>query len=160
MKRWRVDPGLSGRHLRSVVWAASRDTLTLIDGFPIGADYGECIAAEIAVSRKCEANKRRLVQVRDAHFHFVHHREWTQEFPGGAFHHSRKSMPDARWETPERRKCDDEAARVDDILRLLPSTSDAFDHALVVASLACKLADREAEIAALKAQLNRQGTNR
>jgi hypothetical protein len=95
MKRWGVDPGASGRHLRSLAWAASRDTLRLIGGFPIGANYGECIAAEIAVSRKCEANRQRLVQVREAPFHFVHHREWTQEAPGATFHHSRKAMPDA-----------------------------------------------------------------
>lgn len=160
MKRWGVDPGASGGHLRSLVWAASRDTLSLIGGFPIGANYGECIAAEIAVSRKCAANRRRLVQVREAPFYFVHHREWTQEAPGAAFYHSRKGMSDARWETAERKVLDNEAERVDAILRRLPEAKDEFEQALVVASLACKLADREAEIAALRAQLNRQETRK
>ncbi|MBL8546118.1 MAG: hypothetical protein JNL81_06620 [Hyphomonadaceae bacterium] len=158
MKRWGVDPGATGGHLRSLAWAASRDTLSLIGGFPIGANYGECIAAEIAVSRKCVASGRRLVQVREAPFYFVHHREWTQEAPGAAFYHSRKAMPDARWDTPERAQLDSEAARVDAILRRLPAVNDKFDQALVVASLACKLADREAEVAALRARLGRKET--
>lgn len=156
MQRWGVDPGATGAHLRSLAWAASRETLSLIGGFPVGANYGECIAAEIAVSRKCAAHNRRLVQVREAPFYFIQHREWTQESPGAAFYHSRKAMPEARWDTTERKQLDVEAERVDAILRRLPATKDGFDQALVVASLACKLADREAQIAALRERLNRK----
>jgi hypothetical protein len=153
MKRWGVDPGSTAAHLRSLVWAARRETLERIGGFPIGANYGECIAAEIAVSRKCAATGLRLAQVREAPFSFVQHREWTQETPGSAFHHSRKAMPDARWDALERAELDQQADRVQAILRRLPAPESAFDQALIVASLACKLADREAELAALKSRL-------
>src|SRR5688572_8093555 len=50
-----IPPGETGHHIRSLVWAFSREVLQQLEGFPIGADYEECIAAEISVSRRTES---------------------------------------------------------------------------------------------------------
>lgn len=87
LQRYGIDPGDTGRHLRSLVLAARRDVLERIDGFRSGADYGECIAAEIGASRAVEALGLALVQVADSPFHVFRHLEWNQDRPGGPFAH-------------------------------------------------------------------------
>jgi hypothetical protein len=63
MARHNINPGRNGGHLRALIWALRGDTLRAIDGFPIGNNYGECIAAEIAVSKKVEALGLEVVQL-------------------------------------------------------------------------------------------------
>lgn len=89
MRRWGVDPGATGRHLRSLAWFARREVLERIGGFPIGHSYGECIAAEIAVSRRVEAAGLRVEQASPAPFHFFGHSDWARARPGAPFTHAR-----------------------------------------------------------------------
>src|SRR5690606_31973330 len=93
MRRNNIDPGETGRHLRSLIWFASRDTLEAIDGFPIGVNYGECIAAEIAVSRKVEALGGKVEQVAEEPFCFFRHLEFNRDYPGAPFTHKRVEAP-------------------------------------------------------------------
>jgi hypothetical protein len=94
MRRAEIDPGEGGRHLRSLTWFARRDVLERIGGFPIGANYGECIAAEIAVSRNIVAAGLRVEQVARDPFHFIRHADWAQATPGGPYLHARSRKED------------------------------------------------------------------
>lgn len=85
LQRFGIDPGTRGRHLRSLVWVARGDALTAIGGFPAGANYGECIAAEIGVSRAIEAHGLDIRQIGPAPFHAFRHLEWSQDRPGGRY---------------------------------------------------------------------------
>jgi hypothetical protein len=86
-----VDPGIEGKHLRSVVWFLSADTLKRIDGFLIGRNYGECIAAEIATSKKVESLGRDVVQVNEhEEFFYIRHLEYNQDCPGSPYAHDVK----------------------------------------------------------------------
>ena len=87
-----IPVGATGRHLRSLIWFATKETLESIDGFPIGKNYGECIAAEIGVSKKVEAAGLQIVQVRDNSFHFIRHIEWNQASTGSEFIHNSNSV--------------------------------------------------------------------
>lgn len=87
IRRYGIDPGAGGRHLRSLAWVARNDVLEQIGGFPVGANYGECIAAEIATSRAVEAKGFKLGQIGPAPFHTFRHIEWNQDQPGGTFTH-------------------------------------------------------------------------
>jgi hypothetical protein len=75
-----IEPGSGGGHLQSTVWALRRDTLEAIGGFPIGLNYGECIAAEIGTAKRVEACGRAVLQLRATPFHFIRHIEWNQDF--------------------------------------------------------------------------------
>lgn len=85
MRRHGIDPGPVGLHLRSLAWFANGDVLAQIGGFPEGTNYGECIASEIAVSRKVISRGYALAQVANTPFRFFRHREWKETFPGGPF---------------------------------------------------------------------------
>jgi hypothetical protein len=86
-----VWPGKSGRHLRSVVWVLPGDVLKRIDGFLIGRNYGECIGAEIATSKKVEALGRQIVQANsEEEFFYIRHVEYNQDFPGSGYAHNVK----------------------------------------------------------------------
>jgi glycosyltransferase involved in cell wall biosynthesis len=78
-QRWNVDPGVRADHLQSVIWAAKRDILERIQGFPIGMDYGQAIAAEIATSKKIQAAGFRIKQVHWKRFYYIYHPEWNRE---------------------------------------------------------------------------------
>jgi len=79
MRQHGIDPGASGRHARALVWGIPGPVLHKIDGFLVGASYAECIAAEIAVSRKIEALGYHLGQLRKQPFAFIRHSEWANE---------------------------------------------------------------------------------
>lgn len=85
IRRFGIDPGTSGRHLRSLAWVARGDALTAVGGFPTGGNYGECIAAEIGVSRSMEAIGLRVRQIGPSPFHAFRHLEWSQDHPGGRY---------------------------------------------------------------------------
>jgi hypothetical protein len=87
MARWGIEPGESGVHLRSLIWASRRDALEAIHGFPSGGSYGECIAAEIGVSRAMLQHGYRLATAAREPFHYVRHAEWNQDVAGGPFTH-------------------------------------------------------------------------
>ena len=84
MRRYGIDPGEGGRHLRSLVWALRGPVLEAIGGFPQGANYGECIAAEIGVSRAVASRGLALATLGPAPFHAFRHLEWSQG-PGGPY---------------------------------------------------------------------------
>jgi hypothetical protein len=86
-----VNPALGGKHLRSVVWFLAADILKEIDGFLIGRNYGECIAAEIATSKKVEALGLDFVQVNEhEEFFHIRHLEYNQDSPGSPYAHDIK----------------------------------------------------------------------
>jgi hypothetical protein len=86
-----IKPGNRGTHLRSVVWFLSADVLRQIDGFLIGRNYGECIAAEIATSKKVEALGLDFVQVNPhEEFFYIRHLEYNQDSPGSPYAHDVK----------------------------------------------------------------------
>jgi hypothetical protein len=146
LQRWGIDPGESASHLRSLVWAATHATLSRIDGFPIGGNYGDCIAAEIAVSRKVEAARLRIVQVRQAPFYFTMHREWNQDRPGGHYVNGKSPANLVTWDLPDRKRLDQEAER---LMALFGRDEAETDYVLMVSALVGKLMDREAQIAKL-----------
>ncbi len=75
-KLWGIDPGNKGDHLRSLIWACRRDVLELINGFPLGIDYGQAIAAEIATSKKIQQAGFHIKQIRWRPFTYIEHPEW------------------------------------------------------------------------------------
>lgn len=85
IRRYGIDPGDCGRHLRSLIWAMRGEVLAAIGGFPQGANYGECIAAEIGVSRAVESRGLTLSTLGPAPFHAIRHLEWNQDVPGGTY---------------------------------------------------------------------------
>jgi hypothetical protein len=86
-----VDPRVGGRHLRSVVWFFTGEVLKAIDGFLIGRNYGECIAAEIAASKKVEALGLEVVQANEQEeFFYIRHLEYNQDSPGSPYAHDVK----------------------------------------------------------------------
>lgn len=76
MKKWKVEPGVTGRHLRALVWALRGEILLKINGFPVGTWKEECIAAEIAVSKSVEQLGLRVDQVDADPFKYIQHSEW------------------------------------------------------------------------------------
>jgi len=85
-----VEPGIMGTHLRSVVWFLPGSVLKKIGGFLIGRNYGECIAAEIATSKKVEQMSLRVTQVDYEEFSFIRHLEYNQDYPGTPYAHDVK----------------------------------------------------------------------
>jgi hypothetical protein len=83
----RVERGEKARHLRSVVWFFPGPVLQKINGFLIGRNYGECIAAEIAASKKVESIGLEIAQARDEEFFYIRHLEYNQDHPGGPYTH-------------------------------------------------------------------------
>jgi hypothetical protein len=79
MLTWGIDPGSSGAHLRSLVWAFPGNVMRELGGFPIGRNKGECIAAEIAVSRKILSLGYRFDQISEKPFSLFGHLEWRDD---------------------------------------------------------------------------------
>ncbi len=86
MSRQGVAMGQKAGHLRSLVWFAHRPTLVAMNGFLQGANFGECIAAEIAATKSVEALGLRVEQVDAQPFRIFGHREWRQG-PDGRWRH-------------------------------------------------------------------------
>jgi hypothetical protein len=79
MNMWGINPGITGRHLRSLVWGFSNEALSRLNGFPIGNTKEECIASEIAVSKKIEQLGLSVTQISDTPFTFFKHEEWRAD---------------------------------------------------------------------------------
>jgi hypothetical protein len=76
---WGIEPGSTATHLRSLVWFTRRGVIEEIGGFPAGRNRGECIAAEIAVSRAIEQRGYRVMQASDEPFTYISHAEWRRD---------------------------------------------------------------------------------
>ena len=76
LKNWSIKSGESGRHLRSLIWAFDNYTLEKISPFPIGNTKEECIASEIAVSKKVEQLGLKVTQINERPFKYISHIEW------------------------------------------------------------------------------------
>lgn len=74
--KWGINPGDNGLHLRSLIWGFKRETLEKIFPFPIGKTKEECIAAEIAVSKKVEQVGLKVTQINETPFKYISHLEW------------------------------------------------------------------------------------
>jgi hypothetical protein len=79
MQAWGVPPGVSGEHLRSLAWAFPGDVMRKMGGFPVGRNKGECIAAEIAVSRRIIAMGLSIDQIAQEPFSYFGHVEWRSD---------------------------------------------------------------------------------
>jgi GT2 family glycosyltransferase len=77
-----IPAGDSARHLRSLVWGFSSDTLKALKEFPLGSNYDECVAAEIAVSRQVENMGLTITQAHRFPFYYVVHSQWVNTYPG------------------------------------------------------------------------------
>ena len=64
-----------------------------MNGFLHGANFGECIAAEIAATKRVEEIGLRALQVSAEPFVFFGHREWRQR-PDGRWRHGQPNVPD------------------------------------------------------------------
>ncbi len=79
MRTWGINPGLTGEHLRSLVWAFPGDVLRKFGSFPIGQNRGDCIAAEISVSRKIIDMGLKYDQFTGTPFTYFGHSEWRAD---------------------------------------------------------------------------------
>lgn len=79
LERMGITPGESGLHLRSLCWSFRGTALRSIGGFPIGDNKGECIAAEIGVSRHIQQHGYQFDQISDTPFFYIGHREWRDD---------------------------------------------------------------------------------
>lgn len=79
LKKWNISPGKNATHLRSLIWSFKNETVRKIQGFPIGINKGECIASEIAVSKKIESLGLQIKQVDSAPFKYIYHTEWNRD---------------------------------------------------------------------------------
>ena len=77
MKKWGIEHGDNGLHLRSLIWGFKREILEKIIPFPIGKTKEECIAAEIAVSKKVEQLGFKVTQIDENPFNNISHIEWN-----------------------------------------------------------------------------------
>ena len=78
LKKWSINPSENASHLRSLIWGFKNNVLQQINGFPVGSSKGECIAAEIGVSKKIEAIGLQIQQVKKDPFSFIYHTEWNK----------------------------------------------------------------------------------
>jgi len=76
-RRHQVPLGEKGDHLQSLVLAARREVLERAGGFLVGRDYGEAIAAEIAISKRVQALGLRIDEVGPEPFFCFDHPQWS-----------------------------------------------------------------------------------
>ena len=76
MKKWGIHSGLKGLHLRSLVWGFKREVLKKLFPFPLGKTKEQCIASEIAVSKKVEQLGLKVTQIHEKPFKYISHFEW------------------------------------------------------------------------------------
>lgn len=79
LKQWNIPAGKDGGHLRSLCWFSNYATLNQIGGFHQGNSYGECIASEIATSKKILALNGQVEQLSKKPFKYLWHSEWRRD---------------------------------------------------------------------------------
>ena len=77
MKKWGIQHGGNGLHLRSLIWGFKREILEKISPFPIGKTKEQCIAAEISISKKVEELGLNVTQIHKNPFNYISHIEWN-----------------------------------------------------------------------------------
>jgi hypothetical protein len=76
---WSIEEGVTGGHLRSLIWYTDLKSLEKINGFHVGQTRGECIAAEIAASKAIATSGGIVRQLRETPFTQLWHREWRKD---------------------------------------------------------------------------------
>ena len=71
-----IPPGAKGDHLQALILFARRHVLEAINGFPVGKNYGEAVAAEIAISKKVQALGFTITEVGPEPFFLIEHPQW------------------------------------------------------------------------------------
>jgi hypothetical protein len=94
-RRWGIDPGERGDHLQTLVLAARGATLAAIDGFPVGANYGEAIAAEIGVSKRVQMLGLSTEEIGPRPFTWITHPQWQAKADAQPLPAPRTPLP--RW---------------------------------------------------------------
>jgi hypothetical protein len=79
LNKWGINPGKTGLHLRSLVWAFNTSFLSIINNFPIGLNKEECIAVEIGVNKLVEQNNLKILQSATYPFRYIQHKEWKTD---------------------------------------------------------------------------------
>lgn len=75
-RKWAINPGESGLHARALAIGLSREALNALGSFPVGQDKEECIASEIAISRKIISLGLKMAQSAKVPFSCFIHPEW------------------------------------------------------------------------------------
>jgi hypothetical protein len=75
-RRHGIPSGRRADHLQSLILYARREVLQAINGFPVGRNYGEAIAAEIGISKKVQSLGLRIGEVGPHPFHYIEHPQW------------------------------------------------------------------------------------
>jgi hypothetical protein len=75
-RRHGIDPGPKGDHLQSLILFIRRQVLQAMQGFPVGTNFGESIAAEIGISKKVQSLGLKICQVREEPFSYIQHPQW------------------------------------------------------------------------------------
>jgi hypothetical protein len=75
-KKHGILAGSKGDHLQSLILFVRREVLQVLNGFPIGLNYGEAIAAEIGISKRVQALGLKICEVGPEPFCYVHHPQW------------------------------------------------------------------------------------
>jgi hypothetical protein len=79
LKKWSINSGYSGRHMRALIWAFRKSVLDAMPPFPIGTNKEECIAAEIAISKQIESMGLKVSQTSNIPFSLIGHYEWRSD---------------------------------------------------------------------------------
>jgi len=75
---WGIPINTTPVHLRSLNIAIKKSVLDQINGFNIGYFKEQCIASEIAISKKIENLNLEIVQSHKEPFYFIGHLEWDK----------------------------------------------------------------------------------
>lgn len=136
MRSLNIPAGLTARHLRSLIWGLSKSTLQKLSGFPIGANYEECIAAEVAVSRQVESLGLSIRQIHRLPFYYVSHVQWINTYPAlsasltyGAW--VRKQFADQTSPFLENTGTNDKRQAVDRLVKRLETERGLFEENVV-----------------------------
>ncbi len=74
--RWQIAIGENASHLRALSFALKKEVLDKINGFNIGLFKEQCIASEIAISKKIEQIGLKVAQSNQNPFSYIGHLEW------------------------------------------------------------------------------------
>jgi len=74
---WDIPISETPIHLRSLNIALKKKILDKINGFNIGFFREQCVAAEIAISKKIESLNLQIAQSHQKPFYFIGHEEWN-----------------------------------------------------------------------------------
>ena len=79
LSHWEIEHGKYASHLRALTWGFPSKVLSELESFPVGTSKEQCIAAEIAVSKKVEQLGYQVTQVHEQQFNYIQHREWRSD---------------------------------------------------------------------------------